>query len=150
MLQKIASNKFYTINIDLEQNLLYLELSGFWGSHGNVPEYLNDCGRAATQLRPGFCALVDITKTTAISEEAMTLHQKVQKIFMNAGLSKVAELYRPDDSIMQYQVSCTTRASGVARSVHVFTDRAAALTWLLQPTEMNVSILDTLRKWLGR
>ncbi|MEZ5673470.1 MAG: hypothetical protein R3E08_14290 [Thiotrichaceae bacterium] len=143
MLKQIATNNFYEILVDSEQNLLFLELRGFWGSRTNVPEYLNDCKKAATYLQPGFNALVDLTKTKTISEDAVALHQEVQKFFGGYGLNKAAEIHR-DDPIVQYQFSHLARSTGVNKQIQKFTDRNAAMAWLIQ-SDTKTGFFDSLR-----
>ncbi len=150
MLQKIASCAFYEIAVDTEYNLVILEFSGFWGGRSNVPEYVSDCKKALAHVQPGFNTLVDLTKTTSISEDATKLHTEAQKFFMDAGFAKAAEVYRHNDPIVQYQIACTKQVSGVAKRVQVFTDRTMALEWLRQPAETKVGVFGTLKKWLGR
>lgn len=150
MLKKIAANNFYKITVDTEQNLLFLELRGYWGSRANVSEYLHDCENATLYLRPGFKGLVDLTQTTAISEDAITLHQEAQKFFKAAGLGKAAEIHRRDDPIVQYQSSGMARTTGLAKQIQRFTDRTAAMTWLLQPDDNKAGFFDSFKKWFKR
>ena len=150
MLQKIANCTFYEIVVDTEQNLVILEFRGFWGGRSNVPEYVADCKKALTYVQPGFNTLVDLTKTTAISEDAATVHTEVQKLFKDAGLARVAEVYRQNDPILEYQLANTKQTSGIIKRVQAFTDRTVALKWLQQPAEANVGVFNTLKKWIKR
>lgn len=150
MLQKIASCTFYEIVVDTEQNLVILEFRGFWGGRSNVPEYVSDCKKALAYVQPGFNTLVDLTKTTSISEDAATVHTEVQKLFKDAGLARVAEVYRQNDPILEYQLANTKQTSGIIKRVQVFTDRTVALEWLRQPAETNVGVFNTLKKWIRR
>jgi len=150
MLQKIASCAFYEIIVDTEQNLVILEFRGFWGGRSNVPEYVSDCKKALAYVQPGFNTLVDLTKTTAISEDAATVHTEVQKLFKDAGLARVAEVYRQNDPILEYQLANTKQTSGIIKRVQAFTDRTVALEWLRQPAETNVGVFNTLKKWFRR
>jgi hypothetical protein len=150
MLKKIATNSFYKITVDTEQNLLLMEMCGYWGSRANVPEFLNDCKNAAIYLQPRFNILVDLTQTTAISEDAIALHQEAQRFFKAAGLGKVAEIHRQDDPIVQYQTSGMTRTTGLAKQVQRFTERTVAMTWLLQPEDNKAGFFDSFKKWFKR
>jgi hypothetical protein len=149
MLKTIASNPFYEISVDTEQNLMYINLCGFWGGRANVPEYLNDCKTAASCMQPKFRILVDMTQIKTVSSEASLLHAEVQKIFMQAGMSQAAEVYRPQDPVVRHQLTCIKQSTGVDKLAKVFTDRTAAHTWLSHAaTETKKpNLLDSLQTW---
>lgn len=146
---KIAANSFYQLHVDVEPNLIYIDLYGFWGGRSNVPEYLDDCKKAASCVQPGFTILVDMTQIKTVSNEAALLHAEVQRIFIQAGLSQAAEVYRPQDPIVCHQLTCIKQSTGVYNQVKVFTDRITAENWLLQsPKEIKKSgILYSLKNW---
>lgn len=149
MIKKIAANPFYELQVDVEQNLIYLNLCGFWGGRSNVPEYLNDCKKAIFCTQPGFRILVDLTQIKTVSNEATLLHTEAQKIFMQAGFSQAVEVYRPQDSVVRHQLTCIKQSTGADEQVQVFTNRVAAMNWLLQsPVETKkTGILDSLHGW---
>lgn len=132
MIKKIAANPFYELQVDVELNLIYLNLCGFWGARANVPEYLTDCQKAASCAQPGFRVLVDLTKIKTVSSDAAVLHTEAQKIFMQAGISLAAEVYLPQSTIARHQLSCIKQSTGVNKMVKVFTDLIEAKTWLIQ------------------
>lgn len=149
MLRQIAANPFYEICVDIEQNLIYLNLYGFWGGRANVPGYLDDCKKAASCMQPGFRILVDLTRIKTVSSEATILHTEVQKFFMQAGMSQAAEVYRPQDPVVRHQLNCIKQTTGIVKQVKAFTDRTTAQTWLMQtaPQTQKVGILNSLQTW---
>lgn len=149
MLNQIAANPFYEIQVDVEQNLIYLSIYGFWGARANVPEYMNDCQKAASCVQPGFRILVDLTRLKTVSSEASILHTEAQKLFMQAGMSQAAEVYRPQDPVVRHQVNCIKQTTGIIKQVKTFTNRTTAQTWLMQTTAetQKVGIFNSLQTW---
>ncbi|OQX23554.1 MAG: hypothetical protein BWK80_25390 [Desulfobacteraceae bacterium IS3] len=91
-MEVIAQNSFYTIKVDKKKNRVYNIFSGYWQKESDVPNYLNDGHKAMKHVSKGFTCLTDTVKMKIPSEAISKLHVKMQKIYMDAGLRKTAEI----------------------------------------------------------
>jgi hypothetical protein len=86
----------YLIAIDTDKNRIYITIRGFWAKAGDVPNYVEDVEKAASQLTKGFTCLADMTTMKTPSPEAGMLLEKASKVLISAGVSKNAGIFSQD------------------------------------------------------
>ncbi len=141
-MKELVNTRFYRMKVDAEKNRVYFKILGFWGSRQNVPNYLDDWRKTLKELRPGFTILTDLTESKMPSEDAVELHEQAQKLVMEAGLSKVAELRPEADPLVQRQYDELSRTTSMQK--RVFTDFDKAEAWLNGEVEEKKSLLGRL------
>lgn len=110
MKKTIVQNKFYELYISETKNRAYLKIIGFWRNPETVPEYLSDWEKTLTQLKKGFTLLTDASEMKTHPQEMRKVHENAQKMVMDAGLTKVAEVI-PND-ITEYQLDSIAQTNG--------------------------------------
>jgi hypothetical protein len=126
-MKEIAVNEFYSIKVDEAKNRLYLTITGFWQKADQVPEYLNDLKKATQFISKGYTILSDIRKMKAPTQEIGALHVKAQKIVIDAGLSKTAEVH-PESMMAKISVDRFSEESGMKKGL--FPSIEEAEKWL--------------------
>ena len=91
----IAKTDYYSIEIDKEKNRAYLGVYGFCKKVDDIPNFLNDIRKASDQLSEGFTLLTDVTGMKTHPPEVSDLHVESQKVWLEGGLLKTAELMPP-------------------------------------------------------
>jgi hypothetical protein len=127
MLKEIASSKYYSIIIDPDKNRMYFKPQGFWESPEAVPNYNADLTRATKGLKRGFTILTDLLDMKAIKPEMKIVHENAQKLLVEAGLSKTAELL-PESVVMDMQLGKIAGTAGMNRQP--FKSKTEAEAWL--------------------
>ncbi len=122
----IAQNSFYTIKVDKKKNRVYNIFSGYWQKASDVPDYLNDGHKAMKHVSKGFTCLTDTVKMKIPSQEIAKLHLKMQKIYMDAGLKKTAEIL--PSALVKLAVKRLSDESGM--TAKAFDTWAEAEKWL--------------------
>lgn len=102
MKKTIVENKFYQLSLSISKNRAYLKIIGFWRNPEVVPEYITDWKKALSELNDGFTLLTDASEMKTHPQEMRKLHEEAQKLVLEAGLSKVAEVIAND--ITEYQL----------------------------------------------
>lgn len=110
MKTSIAENKLYHIHISKEKNRAYLKIIGFWRNPEAVPEYISDWRKSVSLLKKGFTLLTDASEMKTHPQEMRKVHEEAQKLVMEAGLTKVAEVI-PND-ITEYQLDSIAQSNG--------------------------------------
>lgn len=121
----VASNNFYSIKVDKNKNIIYFSIIGSWGKRSDVENYLEDWNKAIKLVKPGFKILSDLTKMgpTLLTD----LHLEAQKMLIEKGLDKVAEVY--DGQVFaKMQIDKVSETSGMKKAV--FDDMKKAEEWL--------------------
>jgi hypothetical protein len=93
-METIANTHYYRIEVDSSKNRLYFHVVGDWKSLADVPHYIEDMTAAVSRLKKPFTMFADLSKMAIPGPEIAKLHMEAQKITLEAGLSKVAELVK--------------------------------------------------------
>jgi hypothetical protein len=88
----IAETDYYKIEVDKTKNRVYYTIIGFWKSPSIVPNYLEDTQKAVNEVSPGFNIVTDATQMKIPPKEVGKIHEKAQKILVDGGLNKTAEV----------------------------------------------------------
>jgi hypothetical protein len=126
MLEMIASNGYYDVSVDVSKNRIYLTIKGYWQAKELVPNYLADVGNAAAMLKPGFTVLANLTRTVPPGREVGSLHLEAQKLLVERGLARSAEVL--NDLLLINVASGYPAAS--QRTRRIFYDAGFAEVWL--------------------
>ncbi len=127
MMIQISKTDFYSINIDPGKNRAYLTFTGFCKSPGDMPNFLADITKAAQGLKKGYTLLTDATLMKTPSEEVSGLHEKSQKIWVEKGLAKTAEIV-PESAVLKIALKRYANSTGMQKKE--FTNRQEAEKWL--------------------
>jgi len=128
-MKPIAETAYYRIEVDPNKNRLYLTLWGFWKNLEVAPHFLEDIGKVAHLLQPGFTALANVSQLKPTPQEVKVIHEKAQKILLHAGLRKTAEVI-PDDTVVQVQIDDFAKQSKMPK--REFYTQEEAENWLNQ------------------
>ena len=126
-MKTIAENEYYSLTVDEKRNRIYLTILGFWRGPDVVPNYISDITKAARSVSRDFTILTDVTQMTAPPTSIGEMHMKAQKILVDAGLCKTAELL-PTAAISQMALDRYSRESGMNKGS--FSSREEAEKWL--------------------
>jgi hypothetical protein len=111
----IAKNNFYKIEISKLKNRGYLTLTDYWNNPSDFSEFINDIKLSSKKLVSGFTFLVNLTQYTGTSMELINLHIDAQKILVNAGLSRVAEVFAGNPLILKLFAESYSKESGAIK-----------------------------------
>lgn len=128
MIKHIAKTDFYSIEVDTIKNRMYLTIVGFWRNSTVVPNYLDDIKKASRSLSSGFTILTDVSQMKTPSTEVGSLHERAQRLLIEAGLKKTAEIIPDNKAIEKMVLQRLSTKSGMVRST--FYDKATAEAWL--------------------
>src|SRR5690606_27874075 len=106
-------NRSYTLNVVLDKNRIYLKIKGYWRSTETVPNYIADWRKALILVRKQFTVLTDASEMKTHPKPVRDLHEEVQKMINNAGVSKVAEVV--NDDITEMQLNSMARSTRFVR-----------------------------------
>ena len=123
----IARNDYYTIDIDEKKNRLYLTIVGYWKSRDVVSNYIGDLVNASGKLSPNFTVLTDVTQMKTPHQSVVSLHLEAQKVLLEAGLKKTAELVGAD-AIVKMSLGRFSNESGMPKGT--FDNKQEAEAWL--------------------
>ena len=126
-MKDIAENEYYSITVDEKKNRIYLTILGFWRDPDVVPNYVSDITKAGQSVSKDFTILTDITQMKPPPKNVGEIHMKAQKVLVDAGLDKTAELL-PAHAIAQMAVDRYSRESGMKKGS--FSSREEAEKWL--------------------
>lgn len=129
-METIAENEYYTIRADRKKNRIYLVFSGYWKSSAIVPNYVPDAKKALQMISKGFTCLADVTKMKTPPDEIADLHIKMQSAYLQAGLSKTAEIV--SSSVIKLLTNRLSQESGMLKKV--FDNWKDAELWLDEPS----------------
>jgi hypothetical protein len=93
----------------------------------DIPNFLNDIRQASDQLSEGFTLLTDVTEMKTHPPEVSDLHVESQKIWLEGGLLKTAELMPPSE-VDRFAHERRAKASGMP--CRAFESAEEAETWL--------------------
>ncbi|MBN1880663.1 MAG: hypothetical protein JW885_00705 [Deltaproteobacteria bacterium] len=126
MKQEIVKNEYYQLIVDIEKNRLYYNLFGFWRSLDVVPDNYKDMKTAMSKLKPGFDVVGDLRFAKPPPEPVAELHIKTQKLAMDMGLARTAEIYSED--AVKFMAERYSRESKM--DTQVFSNILDAENWL--------------------
>lgn len=126
MTSTIAQTPQYKISVDKGKNRAYLTIVGFWRNPEEVPNYVSDWKKAVTMLRPGFTLLTDVREMKIHPASVRDVHEEAQKLLVNAGVRKVAELHA--DKVAEMQLDGVSKDSKMPKQN--FSDPKEAELWL--------------------
>ena len=92
-----------------------------------VPNYLGDLIKAVGELSKDFTILTDVTQMKAPPADVGALHAEAQKVLVDAGLKKTAEVVG-QDVITKMAVDRLSRESGMNKGT--FGNKKEAEAWL--------------------
>lgn len=121
----IAKNNYYTIEINQLKNRAYLTLMGYWN---NPSDFISDIEFGIRKLSTGFTTLVNLTQYTGTSKELLNLHVDAQKISVEAGLSRVAEVFSRNPLVLKLFADSYAKESGAMTMA--FQDTSQSEKWL--------------------
>ena len=110
----IAETDHYSIEIDAGKNRAYLSFAGFCKSTDEMSTYLDDVAKAGRQLKKGFTLLTNATQLKTPTPEVSALHEKSQKLWIESGLSKTAEIV-PDTATAQIALNRYSKTTGMKK-----------------------------------
>lgn len=127
-MKTIADNQYYTIAVDQAKNRVYLKIMGFWRNRDVVANYLEDI-RIAThdETGPDYTILTDGRGMKTPPQGVAELHIEAQKICVDGGLRKTAELLE-DNAAARMALKRYSKTSGMVQ--RSFIDQAEAEAWL--------------------
>jgi len=123
----IAKTPYYSIEIDTEKNRAYLAFIGYCKTKDEMSTYLEDVTKAAQRLKKGFTLLTNATEFKTPPPEVSALHEKSQKIWVEKGLSKTAEIL-PESAITQLTLDRFAKTTGMKKKA--FSQEKEAEDWL--------------------
>lgn len=126
MKQEIAKNQYYELLVDTEKNRMYYNLFGFWRSVDVVPDNYKDMKTAMSKLKPGFDVIGDLRFAKPPPEPVAELHISTQKLAMDMGLSRTAEIY--SEEAVKFMAERYSRESRM--DTQVFSTVSEAEAWL--------------------
>ena len=127
MRASIVKTDYYSIEIDSGKNRGYLTFTGFCKDEDEMSNFLDDVSRAAQQLKEGFTLLTDARQFKTPSPEVAALHEKSQKIWIEKGLSKTAEIL-PEKASTQIALHRYSKTTGMKKKA--FSQEKEAEAWL--------------------
>ncbi len=127
-MKEIADNTYYSIYVDKLKNRVYLTVKGFWKNQAVVSNYLEDIKKATNEeTSPGYTILTDVTQMRTPPQDVAELHIEAQKICVESGLRKTAELLEKNVAA-QMALERYSKHSGMKK--RSFYDKAKAEAWL--------------------
>lgn len=127
MRTSIVKTDYYSIEIDTETNRAYLTFTGFCKTINEMPTFLEDVTKAAQRLKKGFTLLTNATGFKTPSLEVSALHEKSQKIWVEKGLSKTAEIL-PESATSKIALDRYSKSTGMKKKA--FSQEKEAEAWL--------------------
>ncbi len=124
-METIASNDFYTIEVDKQKNRIYFTMRGSWTVADDIPAWGQDVEKAVSLCQPGFTELIDWCGSTGIF--LTDFIADAQQIAIKGGLRKAARVYEYD-TFVKLQMDRITLKTGFP--VESFYDRREAELWL--------------------
>lgn len=127
-MKPIASNDYYSLEVDPAKNRLYLAYKGSWIKAQEVGAFVEDHQKALDCLTAGFTTLVDVRPM-----EAMLLTdfvEAVQKQAVDKGIRKAARVYTKEGFIKTQADRINVR-TGIRSRAFFRVDEAEA--WLDEP-----------------
>jgi hypothetical protein len=122
----IATNRQYSLEVDITKNRAFLKITGFWRNKEDIPGYLEDWNEAIRDLNEGFTLLTDATEMVIHPGDVRDVHSKAQALIIGGGVKKVAELH--DKSAAELQLDGVSNQSGMPKKN--FTNKEDAIKWL--------------------
>lgn len=121
---EFANNEFYELRVDKTANRMYITIKGFWREKGN---YLEDLEEACKAMSPGFKIHVDLTTMKTPRQDVGEVHIEAQKLLMNYGLIKTAEVHGPD-ALARMAINKYSDNTGMYKQI--FSSNEGAKKWL--------------------
>ena len=126
-MQQIVHTEFYSLFVDTTKNRLYASMRGVWEDTSSSTEFIRNVQKAIRWLSKGFTVLTDLTRIQWMSSEWVEVLVNTQRMFIEAGFSKEAEIH-PPSMALRMQIDTVSRNSGIQRQV--FASRNKAENWL--------------------
>lgn len=123
----IAKTEFYAVEIDPVKNRAYLTFTGFCKDVDKMSDFLNDVEKATQGLTRGFTLLTDASEMKTPSKEVSDLHEKSQRLWIEQGLLKTAEII-PESAMVQMTLKRYSTSTGMMKKEFQTRDEAEA--WL--------------------
>jgi hypothetical protein len=125
-MKTIRETDYYDIQVDRDKNRVHLCVKGNWHDYEDVRDFVNDCKVSCDATTPGFTVLVDHTK--ARSTVFPDLVKQSMETYMNAGLTKSAELF--DEQMLSWMEMQGVSGSTETPMMRQFSSRQEAEAWL--------------------
>lgn len=123
----IARNDYYELEIDLQKNRGYILLSGYWDNAFAVKDFLEDIRTGIQKLTAGFTVLIDMIKYNGTASGLHHLHIEAQQIAVDAGVSRIAELFNRNPVLKTFSESYSRETGAITMTFH---DKLHAERWL--------------------
>ncbi len=127
MKKMITKTGVYSIYVSTEENRLYITLFGFWMSPAVAPDYVEDILKAIQLLNISFTVLVDMRNMQTPGHLLKDLHIKAQKVVVDAGGVRSAEVI-PERISLELELEDYATDSLLIRKA--FKDIKSAEIWL--------------------
>ncbi len=127
MKKMITKTGVYSIYVSTEENRLYITLFGFWMSPAVAPDYVEDILKAIQLLNISFTVLVDMRNMQTPGHLLRDLHIKAQKVVVDAGGVRSAEVI-PERISLELELEDYATDSLLIRKA--FKDIKSAEIWL--------------------
>ena len=130
-MKQLVKRKLYTISVDTSKHRLYYVITGFWDNNAvDVDDYMQNWKEVISHVSKGFTLLTDATEFRVMTKEWADRAIQVQKMMVEAGLSKTAAVFS-QEGLPKMQSDRISKHSGMTKKV--FTDMQEAEAWLDQP-----------------
>ena len=132
MKKEIASNQYYSIQVDEDINRMYTTFKGEWKKPSQVPSFIQDHEVLVRHLKPGFTSLVDLKDMAPPSEDMLPILIRAVEMIEKAGMKKQAQI------IDKASMELVRSSRGALKEAHAddkmiqFSDPAEAEAWLDQ------------------
>ncbi len=127
-METIGRSQYYTVEIDLGINRLYLTGKGFWRDVKIAQDFLAHVKQGVQRLSPGFSVLADLHEFKTPPPEVAELIIESQKITSNT-IGKSAQVVGQNAAI-EMPMSRYTNISGIKPKNRSFATRAEAEAYL--------------------
>lgn len=120
-------NYYYIIEVNGRRNRLYLTLMDYWQDQSKVSDFISDIQEAIQEMSTGFTILADLTCYNGTSKELHYLHIEAQKLAVEAGVSRVGEVF-PANPVIKVFSDAYSKETGA--KTMAFNDKEHAERWL--------------------
>lgn len=129
MKEEIANNGYYEFHVDVQKNRFYLTMKGYWPSAEAIKDYIPDLKRTLSRIRPGYTALIDVSRGKIPHKDAFELIFQGRELTMKAGLGKQAQVIsEPLDKLASDRIN---KKTGLEKEkVEKFNTLEEAEAWL--------------------
>ncbi len=126
MLEKIVSNSYYDIAVDISKNRTHLTIKGYWETTELVPNFMADVNAAAEKMKPGFTVLANLTRMKPPPAAVCAMYKQAQALLVSCGLECTAEII--DDLSLEKTLNDYDCQSKIKKEI--FVNAVDAEAWL--------------------